>query len=871
MLASARVVIAVILATPPLFAQAPGSVIPDSLLPGGAVKPQDAAIARFERGASIGVIHAADGSFATATTFSAALAARLPGVVVTPRSGILGAGSHIWLRGPSSASYNEPILIIDGIRAISDQGSGLGSATLPSRLDDLDPNMIERVEVLRGVAAAAMYGIGAAKGVILVTTKRARADGPRWEAFAEAGTMIDPVSYPANYGTTGVDASGLNAVEDCPLLAQTTSSCTALALRSWNPIESASPFRTGSAQSGGLTLSNAFGGWRVGGGVGIERASGVRGTNRLEATTARANVSGSILRNLALDASTFYRDGVTNRPDEIDPLIEQGLLGESVDDPVNRGYAAPPGPPLLERERYQNVNRLTASARLSWQPLEWLESSVVAGLDRARHGGVEHYLTPQPFDNVVVDSDIQERGKPSVMSVEVDATGSYSFGRSISGRTTLGVGYWNERDRASGLARFTYRDLDSPDLDPVEGSNDWYVNLRTAALSPFIRQQLSWADRVFFGANARRDKLNDVFPTATTVTSYSLDAAWRVLGDTRDLGRNGMRLRVAYGEGGDVAFGLGVLDPDDIFQSSGDPFARTSERTSELEIGTDIALLSGRVGIDITHYRSHVRNGIGRDTISSYLGFEERVHNHARLDTRGVEASLVGRLFDRPTFAWDVGLIGAFHEQTVRRPRIRAGSPGDGPLGEYLRNPFTFSDTDLDGLIGQHEVVVSTDLASFGTPIPKRELALRSTATVFGAVRIGAVVEHRGGHQRINTTRQYRCSDLRPVCAEAHDPSTSMYDQATIAGRYATSAGFIEDADFTRLREVALSAALPSRWASFSGAKAARFSLTGHNLATWTSYRGLDPEINPARSISPSDTFTQPLLRTFTVRLDLSW
>jgi hypothetical protein len=390
------------------------------------------------------------------------------------------------------------------------------------------------------------------------------------------------------------------------------------------------------------------------------------------------------------------------------------------------------------------------------------------------------------------------------------------------------------------------------------------MNRRTSALAPFVRQQLSWADRVFLGASARRDELDDMFPTATTVTSYSADAAWRIVGDTRDPGRNGVRLRVAYGEGGDVSF---APDIGNIFNPSGEPLERTSEQTSEFEIGTDIALFGGRAVMDVTRYWSHVRSGIVSGEILSYTGFTEFVHNQAKMDTRGIEASLTARILNRPALAWDIGLMGAFHEQTIAGPRRRAY--GDGTLGEYLGKTFTYSDTDFDGLIGRHEVVVSSDIVSLGTPIPKRELALHSTARMFGSLRIGTVVEHRGGHHRQNTTRQWRCSE--GVCAEAHDPSTSLYDQAAIAARGETLAGFFEDADFTRLREVALSATLPSRWANFSGAKAARFSITGHNLATWTSSRGLDPEINPTRSISPSDTFVQPLLRTFTVRLDLSW
>jgi TonB-dependent SusC/RagA subfamily outer membrane receptor len=766
--------------------------------------------------------------------------------------------------------YNEPILIIDGVRAIGAQASGLASATLPSRLDDLDPNVIERVEVLRGIAAAALYGVGASKGVIIVTTKRARRDGPRWEAYAEGGTMADPVSYPANFGTLGRDASGFNDVDNCPLLAQTTSSCTAVAQESWNPIETVSPFRTGSRQSGGLSFANGFGGWQFGAGVGVQRAKGVRSANRLETTSARANISGTLASDLSLDVTALYRDGLVDQPDDHDALLQAGLLGRSRDDPETRGYEMEFVPNYLSRTRYQSVSRLATRARIAWQPIGWLEGSVVAGLDRARSRDLDVSRQPWQEETVVRDDEVAERGKLSTMAVEADLTGSYSLGWSITGQTSAGVSYWKENAPFDGRASSVIVDLNDPDSpdSQLATHRSWWMQMKTRAMGPFLRQQLGWSDRVFLGGSIRRDKLEDFFPTATTVTSYSVDASWRALGDMRSPGGDGLRLRAAYGKGGDLSFAPTLAD---LTSPSGGLVDRTVERSTELEMGADVMMFEGRAGFDVTHYRGRVRSGVTRSILASYTGFEEMTVSDADVRTRGIETSVFGNILAGRTLAWALALSAAFHEQTLLKSTRRYLSDGDAPLGQYWAQPFAYADTDFDGLIGQDEVQISVNSQPFGSPIPKREIALRSAATIFGALRLGTVVEHRGGHQRLNTLRQWRCGEVKPVCVEAHDPSTSMFDQATVVSRYETSAGFIEDADFTRLREVSLSASLPARWAKLSGATSARISIVGHNLATWTSYRGLDPEIHPTDSLQPNDAFVQPLLRTFTARLDLAW
>lgn len=111
------------------------------------------------------------------------LTAREPGVSGLVSGGLSGEGAKIRIRGNASLSQsNEPIIFIDGVRVNSGGGYGIGNGGggSPSRLDDIDPSTIERVEVLKGAAAATLYGTEASNGVIQFFTKSGTSSTPRW-------------------------------------------------------------------------------------------------------------------------------------------------------------------------------------------------------------------------------------------------------------------------------------------------------------------------------------------------------------------------------------------------------------------------------------------------------------------------------------------------------------------------------------------------------------------------------------------------------------------------------------------------------------------------------------------------------------------
>ena len=142
------------------------------------------------------------------------LTAREPGVTGLVSGGLSGEGAKIRIRGNASLSQsNEPIIFVDGVRMNSGGGYGIGNGGggSPSRIDDIDPNTIERVEVLKGAAAATLYGTEASNGVIQFFTKTGSSGAPRWTASLQQDAIGfgDRVAPNSGYARTQARADSL--------------------------------------------------------------------------------------------------------------------------------------------------------------------------------------------------------------------------------------------------------------------------------------------------------------------------------------------------------------------------------------------------------------------------------------------------------------------------------------------------------------------------------------------------------------------------------------------------------------------------------------------------------------------------------------
>jgi hypothetical protein len=175
-------------------------------------------------------------------------------------------------------------------------------------------------------------------------------------------------------------------------------------------------------------------------------------------------------------------------------------------------------------------------------------------------------------------------------------------------------------------------------------------------------------------------------------------------------------------------------------------------------------------------------------------------------------------------------------------------------------------------LIALTEVTVGTTPVLQGQPFPDHGGSLSTTISLFQRLHLYGLADGRFGNRLFNSTEQFRCGVGN--CAGRNDPKASLAVQAAaVANIKGTQAGYMEQADFIKLRELSLTYDAPAPWAGRIGASSLSFTIAGRNLATWTKYTGLDPELNEAgqNNFTTADFLTQPPVRYWIGRVNMTF
>jgi hypothetical protein len=192
--------------------------------------------------------------------------------------------------------------------------------------------------------------------------------------------------------------------------------------------------------------------------------------------------------------------------------------------------------------------------------------------------------------------------------------------------------------------------------------------------------------------------------------------------------------------------------------------------------------------------------------------------------------------------------------------------------GGYFQRPYTYNDANNDGLLSTSEVTLGATPTFQGQPFPDHGGSLSGTVRVMQRVSFYGLVDGRFGNKLFNSTEQFRCGVVN--CAGRNDPNASLAEQAAaVANILGTQAGYMEDADFIKLREVSVTYDVPAKLASRIRAGSLSLTIAGRNLATWTRYKGLDPELNEAgqNNFTTADFLTQPPVRYFIARVNMTF
>ena len=799
-------------------------------------------------GVSVGVIDSAEIAASGARTLSELLLARIPGLSVRHLGGAAVDGFEISSRGMISAAGVAPLLIIDGIIADAHQALPLpGTSVAPSRFDDLTPADLQRIEVLRGPAASALYGIGAAAGVIVVTTRRGSTGPLRLDVNAGAGLADMSARFPANYQLTNGTPEQVCNPRLTPLM--TVEGCAPFTLYSWNPLERASPFRVGHTLSAGAALSGTTRGVRLFGRVSAERENGVTGDDRQSRIELRGSGERSLPGHVTVSAQGSYVQrgaGAPTHGDVVsnDNMLGRGLLGSAYNDSIE-GYLTP-DPVQLVQATEPSLSRVMSAVRVEWKPVQWLGVDALAGRDHALESAMR-------------------------IDTWADVTGARTEWRLLNDRWTSGtmhLGAMAHYATRANVAMSTYLAYDDvrahSDAMDSTGFGDSFFSIqwtsrRSRLQEATVRQHVAWGDRLDVNGGVRFLVARGISAPFGSEASRNVDASLRLPSPRPDIE---LRLRGAAGITPLVPPGLGYLTPPAY--NTGYTYHPLRSRQGEREGGIDAAF-GANAQLGLTWFRSEARDAtVGQAVI--VVGPTGAAPVLFDLSNSGIEAVASAQLVRGARVAWRSTLTAATLHSNVTHVegpplassngRLIAGSPLQG----YWSFGYQGSDANGDGLIAVNEVTPGQNASYIGPSRPTLEVGWQNDVTLPRGIAVSALLDYRHGQYRDNQTETIRCH-VRD-CQGIQDATLSLDDQARWS---AVGRGLISDivpASYLRLREVVLEWTAPANHAIEARRLAVR--IVGQNILTWTEYDGSDPEVgSPSRvaSVAPVDLFQSPLPR----------
>ena len=848
--------------------------------------------------------------------FVNALQGRVAGVEVTSSSGVPGASSSITIRGVSSiSSSNQPLMIVDGLPLDNKTlNTGVlasdapGSATafsnrgvdFTNRAADINPDDIESLTVLKGPEASALYGIDAANGAIVITTKRGRAGTGGFE-YSSSIKMESTRNTPELQRTYGLTSNAGFSYFGAPYAAGTTF---------YDNIDGF--FRTALTQRHNLAFSGAAPENRINYRVAMsaDRQEGVVPNSDYSRINLTGASQSQVNRWLRADLSMQYALANNNQAYKGDngPLI--GLLLWPQTDNA-KDWLTPSG----NRRRlttaaasgeadnpYFNVgknrinsknSRLVTNLGLIATPFSWVNVKSNIGMDSYTN---ENSILRHPESvygntyNGVLDeaNDITRNltAQTLVNFERYDITSDLSINGLVGNQVS---------DFKSTTAALKGQDFLDPNFVSINNTNlrtNRTTLLQRRLVSLFSSATLNYKDYLYLTGTLRNDwtstipqernsfmypsisgsfVFTDAFPSLKQYLTGRLRGGYAEVG--KDARPYAFRPSLEYKTTSYGGYGYGFTGPNLGLKPE---FARS------YEFGTELGFFKDRLGVDVTWYRKQTKDQIVNDIRGSYAtGFILFNLNGAVTRNEGWEVTMRGTPVETRMIAWDV-------QANFERARGKVLALPNALPESYVSDTWLFgnvrngtapglSTRSLTGLFylrnNKGDILID----------PTTGLPLRSTIFIDGGYdrqpdytigltntfrhrrwTLNFLVDIRKGGDVLNATEQFltarglskRTLDREKPRVIAGVLRDGKENSATptpnnivvipaVQTQYYTSISeelFIEkDINWLRMRDITLRYQLPR---GFLRTRDASVFVTGTDLFLITNYSGLDPIVN---------------------------
>ena len=776
------------------------------------------------------------------------LKGRTTGVIMNITQSSVGTSGQIKIRGTKSISLpSEPALYIDGVKVnnAEDRAFFIGGAGI-NRIADINPADIDRIEVVRGAAAATLYGTQGSNGVIQIFTKRGRTGAPEWLYEVEGGFERSPTNrFPGRLWTQFTGPNGYRAHDPKEI------------------VENGRYERYLAQVSGGGEAVTYFTSLSYQG----QEASIAPSANWGHLLGSRVNLNAVISPTLSLAARSGFTLNKLRINDTDNAL--HGLYSQVV---AGLPYSATPERKWGERfgnfyanqtvENIRHTLRNTTGITADWRPRGNFAHQATIGIDWFDDEFQKYF----PYAYQGSGNKLGAKTNATRTFREVTADYKVSLSNTLASWVTseLAVGAQGDfqtQNRVTGIGT----DFPAPGVRTVSSAATRTATedrLETTNAGIFLQETFGLWDKLFVTGGLRvdgnsafgNDFTYQTYPKASLAYSISDEGFWPAsLVPT-------MKLRVAYGTSGQAPAqfaadrtytptsaqnGQPAVSPNNL----GDPDLGP-ETSSELELGFDAGFLGDRLGLEFTAYFQTTNDALIRKPEPPSLGFlNSQLTNIGQTKSHGIELAVNGLLLRRDNMEWssrvnlstfsseitDMGGIAPFF---VNDARIVEGYPVNAiwrvPLASW--NPTTRRHT------------AALDRVYAGSIDPKWFGSI-STNYRYGPLTLTAMADFQGGNKKVDFSHYWdtrvRSGDHYLSLVQKPNGTTtpaadSLVDYVNVIG----STVFIEPADFLSISELALSYSIPDGWLRGTGFRRASLRLSGRNLYLWTKFPGVDPRLS---------------------------
>jgi TonB-linked SusC/RagA family outer membrane protein len=837
-------------------------------------------------------------------TIESALQGKIPGALIQANSGAPGGGIQVNLRGVSTinASVN-PLWVIDGI-VVSDDAIPNGANAVTNaqgggnprnqdnpvnRIADLNPEDIERIEVLKGGSAAAIYGSKATNGVIIVTTKRGQTGKPQFNITQRFGT-----TWKANelgQRTFGDLAEALSVFHDTAAVTAAFQQGRTFDFEDELYGRHALGSETDASVSGGTDQTKYY----ISGLIKSE--PGIATNTNYKKQSLRVNVDQQLSSWIQLSANTNVVHSISNRglsnndnsgtspylvfpftPNFVDLRpTQQGDTLAITDFPQNPFERSNPLQTFQflknDEDTWRALGTLTAKMNLIANARNNLQIIGIGGVDYFEQDndfvsppGLEYEPNDGQPGTVVLS-------KASNLNLNLSVNANYVYtpaSNSFQSTFSAGVQYGDRTLNATSvLGRTLLQGQDNP--DQARSVTVFQEERPVRDLGLYGQEELLLMNRrLLLTAGIRADRSSNNGDTGKYFFYPKAAASYRILKPFGGLDE--LKLRGAFGQtGNQPLFGF-KFSPDTsgtiggIYGTfpgprAGDP-AIQPEKQTEIETGFDATLAGGRSLLSVSLYQRTISKLLLEQTLAPSTFGQGTVifSSDSKLRNRGIEASLAVTPVQTRNTNWI--FTTTFSKNVSKVTKLTVPTFQTGGFGTSLGAFQIEQDSSATQIIGTEGKV--------GDAAPDFQMSFSSDLS-YRRISFGMLWDWKQGGDIVNLTEF-----LYDAGQNSKDYLSAGQQRQADFGTGHTQV-YVQDGSYLKLREVTLAYNLPeniTRGLFGSSVRYTRLSLSARNLLRFTGYRGLDPEVSNFGNqaiIRNIDVAPFPPSRSFYFSVDLGF